>query len=137
MVFRLDARGWFCRFTGYFERHVGRKRGGARTSTQGRRVVTQQMSSPEKDPPQGAAIHIPSLFIALTIMLVGSVYPLLFAGPDGKADHGLATALFWAMSAGLVRGVGFVPRAWVWRLFFSGWSCVVALLLAGWLRFGV
>jgi len=86
--------------------------------------------------PDGRAIHLPSLLVAVVIMLVGSVYPLLFAGPDGKADHDLATALFWAMSAGFVRGVGFVPRAWVWRLCFSGWSCAAALLLAGWLRFG-
>lgn len=68
--------------------------------------------------PDGMAVHLPSLLVAVIIMLVGSVYPLLFAGPDGKADHGLATALFWGMSAGFVRGVGFVPRAWAWRLFF-------------------
>ena len=84
----------------------------------------------------GAAIHLPSLLAAVVIMLVGSIYPLLFAAADGKADHRLATALFWAMSAGFVRGVGFVPKAWVWRLLFSGWSCVAALLLAGWLRLG-
>ena len=53
---------------------------------------------------------------------------------DGSANHALALALFWAMSAGLVRGVGFVPRAWGWRLMFSGWSCLAALLLASWLR---
>lgn len=98
--------------------------------------MTSDLSKQKDAQGQGAAIHLPSLFVAIAIMLVGSVYPLLFADPDGKADHALATALFWAMSAGLVRGVGFVPRAWVWRLFFSGWSCVVALLLAGWLRFG-
>ncbi|MDO9113503.1 MAG: cyd operon YbgE family protein [Polaromonas sp.] len=96
-------------------------------------------SATDGDPaePVDAAIHLPSLITAVAIMLTGSVYPLLFAGPDGKADHGLAMALFWAMSAGLVRGVGFVPRARLWRLLFSGWSCVVALLLAGWLRFAV
>ena len=98
--------------------------------------MTPDLSTQEGEQGQGAAIHLPSLLVAIAIMLVGSVYPLLFSGPDGKADHGLATALFWAMSAGLVRGVGFVPRAWIWRLFFSGWSCLIALLLAGWLRFG-
>ena len=85
----------------------------------------------------GTNIHLPSLLAAVVIMLVGSIYPLLFAAADGKADHGLAIALFWAMSAGFVRGVGFVPRMWAWRLLFSGWSCVAALLLAGWLRFGI
>ena len=46
----------------------------------------------------------------------------------------LAMALFWAMSAGFVRGVGFVPRLWVWRALFSGWSCAAALLLAAVLK---
>ncbi|MDO8449746.1 MAG: cyd operon YbgE family protein [Rhodoferax sp.] len=84
-----------------------------------------------------ASIHLPSLSVALAIMLVGSIYPLLFADVNGKADHGLAMALFWAMSAGLVRGVGFVPRARLWRLMFSGWSCSAGLVLAAWLRWGV
>ncbi len=87
--------------------------------------------------PQGAAVHLPSLLAGLAIMLAGSIYPLLFAGADGRVDHGLALALFWAMSAGFVRGVGFVPRARIWRLLFSGWSCLAGLLLAAALRWGV
>lgn len=84
-----------------------------------------------------AAVQWPSLFAALTIMLVGTIYPLVFARADGTADHSLAMALFWAMSAGLVRGVGFVPRALIWKIFFSGWSCSTALALATWLRWGI
>ncbi len=84
----------------------------------------------------GAAIHLPCLLTAIAIMLAGSIYPLLFAGADGKASHGLAMALFWAMSAGFVRGVGFVPRARLWRLLFSGGACLAGLLLAGALRWG-
>lgn len=83
-----------------------------------------------------ARLHAPSLMVALAIMLVGSVYPLLFADAQGQADHGLAMALFWAMSAGLVRGVGFVPRWWLWRALFSGWACALALGLAATLRWG-
>ncbi len=90
----------------------------------------------DRSAPAKAGVQWPSLLVAIAIMLVGSIYPLLFTGANGKADHGLAMALFWAMSAGLVRGVGFVPRALVWRLLFSGWSCGAALLLAGLLRFG-
>lgn len=82
------------------------------------------------------AIHLPSLIVAFAIMVGGSAYPLLFAGADGRADHGLALAMFWAMSAGFVRGVGFVPRAWGWRWLFSGWSCLAGLLLAAVLRWG-
>lgn len=83
-----------------------------------------------------ARVHLPSLAVALLIMVVGSVYPLLFADAQGRADHGLAMALFWAMSAGLVRGVGFVPHAWWWRWLFSGWAIALALGLAAWLRWG-
>jgi predicted membrane protein len=82
-----------------------------------------------------SAIHLPSLATAILIMLAGTLYPLMMANAAGKADHGLATALFVAMSAGLVRGVGFVPRALVWRWLFSGWSCLAALGMAGWIKF--
>jgi len=82
-------------------------------------------------------VHWPSLAVALVIMLVGSIYPLVFANANGSADHGLAFALFWAMSAGFVRGVGYVPLGQIWKILFSGWSCIAALLLATWLRWGV
>ncbi len=80
-------------------------------------------------------LHLPCLGVALLIMLAGSLFPPLLADAAGKADHGLAGALFAAMSAGLVRGVGFVPRRAVWRLLFSGWACLAALGLAAWIRF--
>jgi predicted membrane protein len=81
--------------------------------------------------PAGAAaprIQWPSLAVALVIMVAGTLYPPLMADAAGKADHNLAMALFWAMSA------GFVPRLWVWRAIFSGWACAVALLLAAVLK---
>lgn len=95
------------------------------------------VSMPRTDPPAATRIHLPSLLVALTIMTVGSIYPLLFADAQGRADHSLAMALFWAMSAGLVRGVGFVPVRPVWRWLFSGWACSAALVLAATLRWGV
>lgn len=75
-----------------------------------------------------------SLAVALVIMLGGSIYPFMFAGQGGGVDHGFASAVFWAMSAGLVNGVGFKPRLALWRWLFSGWTCGGALLLATWLR---
>lgn len=81
-------------------------------------------------------IHWISLAVATAIMLAGSIYPLMFARPDGAADHRLAMVLFWAMSTGFVHGVGFVPRHRAWRLLFSGGSCLAALCLAAWLRWG-
>ena len=101
-------------------------------------MLTRELASDDATPVAvHAAIHLPSLIAALSIMLGGSIYPFLMMRADGTANHALALALFWAMSAGMVRGVGFVPRAWVWRLLFSGWSCLAALLLAAGLRWGI
>lgn len=77
-----------------------------------------------------ARVHLPSLALALVVMLAATVYPPLLADASGRPDHRVATALFWAMSAGFVRGVGFVPRHAAWRWPFSGWACVAALVLA-------
>lgn len=87
------------------------------------------------DASASSRLHPLSLLIAIAIMLVCTLYPPLMAAPDGKADHGLATAMFVAMSVAFVRGVGFVPRACVWRWLFSGWTCCVALALACWVKF--
>ncbi len=81
------------------------------------------------------AVHLPSLAAALFIMLGGTIYPLVFASADGTPDHAFAMAIFWSMSAGLVRGVGFVPVALAWRIVFSGWACLAGLLAAMGLRF--
>lgn len=75
-------------------------------------------------------LHWPSLTAGLVLMLTGTAYPLVFARADGRADHGLALLLFWAMSAGFVRGVGFIPRHRAWRLLLSGWACLAALAWA-------
>jgi predicted membrane protein len=58
------------------------------------------------------------------------VFSLLMANASGRADHRLAMLLCWAMSAGFIRGVGFVPRAALWRWLFSSWACALALGLA-------
>ena len=58
--------------------------------------------------PQRLVSTMPSLAVGLLIMVGGTLYPPLMADAAGKADHNLAMALFWAMSAGFVRGVGFV-----------------------------
>jgi predicted membrane protein len=89
--------------------------------------------TPDAAPQAGEApphLQWPSLLAALLIMLAGTLYPPLMADAAGKADHGLATLLFLAMSAGFIRGVGFVPRHRIWRWLFSGWTCALALLLA-------
>jgi predicted membrane protein len=81
-------------------------------------------------PTPGTRLQWPSLATALAIMLAGTLYPPLLANAAGQADHGLASLWLLAMSAGFVRGVGFVPRFVLWRLLFSGWTCALALLAA-------
>ena len=80
-------------------------------------------------------IHMPSLAVAIIIMLVATLYPPLLTDAAGKADHGLVTALFSSMSAGFVRGVGFLPQVLVWRWLFSSWACMAALAIALWIKF--
>ncbi|MBN8488562.1 MAG: hypothetical protein J0M20_12675 [Burkholderiales bacterium] len=75
-------------------------------------------------------MHLPSLAVGLGVMLVGTLYPPLMSDSHGRADHTLALLVLWAMSAGFVRGVGFVPQARVWRALFSGWAVLLAVLAA-------
>ena len=92
--------------------------------------MTSNASGSVPATPKPPVVHLPSLVAALSIMLGGTIYPLVFARADGTPDYAFAMTIFWSMSAGLVRGVGFVPEALAWRIIFSGWSCVAALLLA-------
>jgi len=80
--------------------------------------------------PTPPRMHWPSLAAALLIMLAGTLYPPLMTHSDGHADHRLAMALLWAMSAGFVRGVGFVPLHPPWRWALSGWAVLAALAVA-------
>jgi predicted membrane protein len=94
------------------------------------------VTAPTASEPAATRLHPLSLVVALVIMIGGSVYPYVFTRADGSANHGFAALIFWAMSAGLVNGVGFIPRWPLWRWLFSGWSCLGALLLAAWMRLG-
>ncbi len=84
--------------------------------------------------PKSTATHWPSLAVAVILMLIGSIHPVLLAGADGRADHSLAMAWFWAMSAGLVRGVGFIPHQRLIKHLLGGHAVILALALALWLR---
>lgn len=84
----------------------------------------------EQEREQFSRLHGPSLVAGLLLMLAATVYPPMFQRADGSADHVLATLLFAAMSAGLVRGVGYVPVQPVLRWLFSGWSCLLCLVFA-------
>jgi predicted membrane protein len=92
------------------------------------------MTRPGKTETTPSRLHSPSLASGVIIMLVGTLYPPLMTNAAGQADHWLSLSVFWAMSAGLVRGVGFVPRTLVWRCLFSGWASAAALALAVFLK---
>jgi predicted membrane protein len=85
------------------------------------------MNEPAAPP---ARLHLPCLLLALLLMLALTAYPLLAARHGAQADHGLATLLLWAMSAGFVRGVGFVPRWRLPRLLLGAPACLLALTAA-------
>jgi predicted membrane protein len=70
------------------------------------------------------------LLTAVTIMLGITAWPHALSSPAGGADHWAASALFWAMSAGFVSGVGFRPHFWLWRAGFSGLACLAGAALA-------
>ena len=92
----------------------------------------------DEPPRELLRMHWPSFLVGLVIMVAGSIYPFMFAKSDGRADHALAGALFWAMSAGFVRGIGFLPHHPLLRWLFSGWSCMLGLIVAAalWTRSG-
>lgn len=76
-------------------------------------------------------VAILPLLAALAIMTGVSLRPQLLTAENGNADHIAALLVFWAMSAGFVRGVGFIPRWWGWRWLLSGSASLAALVLAG------
>lgn len=71
------------------------------------------------------------LTVGSVLMVAMTVLPRLATKLDGQADHLLAVLTFWAMSAGFVRGVGFIPHHPAPRQLFSGLACCIALILAG------
>lgn len=83
-------------------------------------------------PAASARIAWLPLLAAIAIALGITANPRWLTDSAGHADHGAALALFWAMSAGFVRGVGFVPRLPPLRWLLSGTACSVGVLLALW-----
>ncbi len=82
----------------------------------------------EPAPEPGVALVPLGIAIALTLLL--TIYPPILTTPEGKADHAAATLALWSMSAGFIRGVGFVPRNRLLRIVFSTAACLVCLALS-------
>lgn len=70
------------------------------------------------------------LLLALLTLVVITVLPGMATNPAGAADHTAAMLLFGAMSAGFVRGVGFVPSNLIGRVLLSESATVILFLLA-------
>ena len=81
-----------------------------------------------------ARTNLPALATGLVLMIAGTAFPRVLADAAGRADHPLALAGFWAMTAGFVRGVGFIPRHPALRWALSGWACLAALGAAASIR---
>ena len=79
--------------------------------------------------PQAKIAWLP-LLAAIVITAAITVDPRLLADASGKADHTAAMALFWAMSAGFTRGVGFIPRHRVLAWLLSTPAVLAGVLLA-------
>lgn len=69
-----------------------------------------------------------SLLLAVPLALLLLIHPGLMLDASGYYSHPLLMAVMLGVSAGLVHGVGFVPRLWLWRLLFGpavGWPLLV------------
>lgn len=73
-----------------------------------------------------------ALALGVGLMLGISLQPQWLTNAEGLADHTAAMLLMWAMSAGLVRGVGFVPQHWLPRWLLGLPAMALALLAALW-----
>lgn len=69
------------------------------------------------------------LLLGVGIMLGITVYPLLLVSANGKVNHTATLAFCWAMSAGITRGVGLMPKNRMARYLLSSSSCGLMLLL--------
>lgn len=80
--------------------------------------------------PQPAGISGLPLAVALGILGVMTILPGIATDAAGRADHLAAMLLFAAMSAGFVRGVGFIPQHALPRWLLSAPACLLYLALA-------
>jgi len=79
--------------------------------------------------PAAGGISPFSLGVGIALLLLMTARPDLATGAGGHVDYPLTLLIFWAMNAGFVRGVGFIPRHWLPRILLSGAACTLALTL--------
>ena len=81
------------------------------------------------------SLSLSVLLAACALALAATFYPPALTGADGRADHILLMVLGWAIAAGLVRGVGYIPETKIWRIMFSAaaFYATAAVFIALWL----
>ena len=67
------------------------------------------------------------LLCAIAIMVTLSIYPNALVKQDEGVDKTSTYLLFWAMSSGFIRGVGFIPQSKILAVLFSGTACFITL----------
>ncbi len=88
--------------------------------------------NPAIDPPPArpAGLAWLPLLLALLILIVMTILPGIATDPLGHADHTAALLLLATMSAGFVRGVGFIPHNLPARVLLSAPATGIYALLA-------
>jgi predicted membrane protein len=92
-------------------------------------MITHAMNKPSGDSTRTGVSWAP-LICAFSIMIALSIYPGFLVRVDGTVDKLAAYLLFWSMSAGFIRGVGFIPKHKVLAMLFSGPAALTAVVLA-------
>lgn len=76
----------------------------------------------------------PLRFLLLLLACLCSVMVLFFTRlipAGGQYSNVVLLVSMWGISAGFIRGVGFTPRFWLWRIVFSAslaWLFMILLL---------
>ncbi len=80
------------------------------------------MSTAAVNTPRGGIYAAPLRAVSLLLALATS--GLIFTYPQAlaHAGHALLSLVMLGACAGFVHGVGFVPRAAIWRIAFSPWA---------------
>lgn len=76
-----------------------------------------------------AGARFASFLLACVLSGLILVYPRALAGSGNEIRHGLLVLMMWGIAAGFVHGVGFVPRAPLWRYLLgplAGWPIMAA-----------
>ncbi len=91
------------------------------------------MSAAAAHTPGGGTYAAPLRAVSLLLALATSGLTFTWPQALAHAGHGLLSAVMLGACAGFVHGVGFVPRARVWRLVFSPWAAWPLMAAGLWL----